>query len=270
MDGSETPAGAFGGLPIFSSELAIDPATGDFYVPDFSNSVVDDSGRAANSTNLDEGQIEVSLPSSVAVDASTGDVYVTQIFDFNTFTPHVSTFTPQERRLPRRPSKPSPRNRRRSLLAGRRWSSTGAEAGSTSTRAVKKKPKWSSTYGTGHLLGTLDPDPAHSLALDPGSGTIYADEGSQIAQYDPSGERLGTTGAGHLSESLGVTLDPGGSLYAANGTKVAVFPAALAPSSLIDSPVVVDSVSASESRHTGEFQTNAGGDAAAFASTIPW
>jgi hypothetical protein len=53
---------------------------------------------------------------------------------------------------------------------------------------------------TWEAAGTVDETPAFAVAVDPQNNHLYADEGAQVAEYDATGVRLGTFGAGVLSE----------------------------------------------------------------------
>ncbi len=130
-------------------------------------------------------------------------------------------------------------------------------------------PVTASTTYASH--GTVDPNEAFSLAVDSATDDVYVDEGTQIAQYDSSANKLTALGAGDLTGSVGLALDPGGNLYAtaAAGTEVAVFPSSLAPGPLIDNPALLDSVTEAGTRHTADFQVTPDGRFAAFTSTLP-
>ncbi len=67
----------------------------------------------------------------------------------------------------------------------------------------------------------IEPGNIFGIAVDPGNGDLYADEGEAIAQFDGSGTllgRSGTSGEGALGESEGVAVvGSSGRLFATNG-----------------------------------------------------
>jgi hypothetical protein len=115
-----------------------------------------------------------------------------------------------------------------------------------------------------HLLG---------VAVDPGTEDLYVDEGGKVSEFDPSGNQLGTaTGAGRLSGSVGLAAYQDELYVSDRGPgpetgKLDVFGRSVLPSDReTDNPLVVDSVSTTEARHTADFQTNPSGDQAVFPS----
>ena len=122
----------------------------------------------------------------------------------------------------------------------------------------------------GEHKGELPTHSARSVSVDPANGDVYADEGTEIAQFDSSGNALETLGQKNLSGSLGLALEHEGNLYATNagGTHVAILPRGLVHTALIDNPLVLDSVSEPEARHTADFQQTPSGNDAVFPSTL--
>lgn len=263
LAGSETPAGSFAPNTNFPpGQLAVDddpdsPSYRDLYVPDFGNGVVDKFGPEGQY----KGQVEASLATGVAVDSANGNLYVSQIFSFTHGSAYVSVFTPEGVEVP----------------------SAGFGVNALTPDAVAVDPTTKFVYldqgggeeaevelytPAGLGLRVVDPNPAHSLSIDPATGDLYADEGNQVARYDSSGNRLGTIGSGTLHGSEGVTIDPEGSLYASNGAGVAAFTPSLAPDPRVDNPAVVDAVSEPSARRTADFQVTPDGSYAAFDSTL--
>jgi hypothetical protein len=69
---------------------------------------------------------------------------------------------------------------------------------------------------------------ANSLAIDPASNDLYADRGSEVAQYSSAGNLLRSFGSSVLSGSHGVGVNPSaGKIYVGNGASVEVFGSAL-------------------------------------------
>ncbi len=254
--GSETPAGSFATSPSFSSQLAVDQSNGDLYVPDFGNSVIDKFAPSGNWL----ASIPVSLPSSVAVNPANGNVYVTELFSGG--GPHVGVYTSAGVPVPSASFNTTafvPAAIAVNPTSGNVYVGQGSGEEATVVRYD----------ASGKAQGTFDPHPAHSLAFDPSTNDLYVNEGNQVARYDASGKRVETLGSGHLSESVGVAIDPEGALYASNKTSVAAFPASLAPDPRIDNPLVLDSVSEPSVRHTADFQVTPSGNYAALGSTLP-
>ncbi len=94
-----------------------------------------------------------------------------------------------------------------------------------------------SQFGSASATGTLIDSSGSTLGVDPVTGNVFVNEGSQIAEFDPSGNQLGTTGVGTLSTSYGVALDAGGKLYAPGAGRVDVFgPVVPLPDERLDGP----------------------------------
>ncbi len=120
-------------------------------------------------------------------------------------------------------------------------------------------------------VSTLDPEPSQGVAIDPTTGYVSVDEGNRVVQFDSSGHQLATFSSEAFSGSVGLALDPGGDLYAttAGGAKLAAFGRfGLPPGPAIDNPAVIDSVTEPEARHTADFQLTPSGEFAAFPSSL--
>jgi hypothetical protein len=64
----------------------------------------------------------------------------------------------------------------------------------------------------------------NSLAIDPANNDLYADRGSEVAQYSSTGTLLRSFGSGVLTGSHGVGVSPvAGKIYVGNGASVEVF-----------------------------------------------
>ncbi len=126
------------------------------------------------------------------------------------------------------------------------------------------------TFGAGEVSNATE------MFADPTRHEVYVDEGNKILRFHADGRRAPgpDVGAKVLSNSTSVAVSSAGNLYATNagseGANVASFgPLVLAPDPRTDSPLVVDSVNESGTRHTGDFQITPNGDDAVFTSTIP-
>jgi hypothetical protein len=263
LNGAETPKGSFKGIDEsgfnLPTQLAVDNSTGsskgDLYVPDLTDNIVD----RFSSSGAYLGEVNVSFPTGVAVNSADGDVYVSGLFG------NVSVFEPSAF-LPEAPEPTTPSS---SFSAGNP-TSIAVDAGGTVY--VTELFGGTRVYESGAFARTLDEHLSQTVAVDPSNGDVSVDEGNQVSQFDSSGNQLGAAfGSGDLSGSIGVTVDPEGNLYAttAGGIKVAAFgPFGLGPSPLIDSPVVLDSVSSPVTRHSADFQVTPNGNDAAIPSTL--
>jgi sugar lactone lactonase YvrE len=127
------------------------------------------------------------------------------------------------------------------------------------------------------VFGKAEVEQATGMAVDPTTGDLYVDEGNRILRFNKKGRRVAgpLTGADVLSHSTSVALSSAGDLYATNtgstGADVAAFgPLVLAADPRTDNPLVVDSVNEADTRHTGDFQVTPNGAYAAFLTTIPF
>jgi DNA-binding beta-propeller fold protein YncE len=241
-----TPSGGFEGFAPYPTTLAVDQSNGDFYVPDLFHNVVDKF--APSGEYLSEFQVSVNFPTAVAVDPNNGNVYVTSLFG------SVEAFESSGVPLP-----------------GSSFSAPGPAGIAVTAGGGVYVSSESGTdlYESGTLVRQLDPHAARGLTIDSSDGDIYVNEGGRVAQFDSTGTELGAVGAGSLSSSDGVAVDPGGKLYASNGTTVAAFGKfGLLPSPAIDNPLVLDAVGSPSTRDTADFQVTPSGDYAAFPSTL--
>jgi hypothetical protein len=197
--------------------------------------------------------LEVPLPTGVAIRPGNGNVYVGSYFGI------IDVFDPSG----------SPVEELSIGAFG--TSDVAVDSGGTIYASQEGGPM--KVYdSSGAFEKVLDANSSQSAAVDPATGEIYVDEGTLIARYDSSTERLGAVGNGVLSGSVGVTVDAGGNLYASNltGTKIAAFGhLELAPRADTDNPLVIDSVSAPATRRAADFQTAPSGEQAVFSSTLP-
>lgn len=110
------------------------------------------------------------------------------------------------------------------------------------------------------------------LAVDE-SGNVYVDQGSSVIELAPNGEQYGELiGVGRLEASKNVTVDASGNVFVGNPNQDNVFefgPSEIAHDPRVENPVVVDSVSEPENRHTSDFEVSPSGDFAVFTSTLP-
>ena len=196
LHGKATPANSFSETAGLPTSLAVGddesiPTYGDLYVPDYGHEVIDrfDSGG----TFLSQTHLEAP-PTAVAVNPDSGNVYVAEAA-----ASKVVVLTP----------------------TGTQFSSFETISAPTSIAVAADGTVYvgnaaeAASYGpTGSFLRKLDPSPVKSLAVEPATDDVFADEGTQIARYDSSGTLLETIGATHLSGSIGLAATPEGSLYA--------------------------------------------------------
>ena len=270
--GKITGSPSFAGIPSLglATEIAVDndptsASYGDLYVVNLYEEVVEKF--SANGTF--EGSFYVEFPSGVAVDPSTGDVYVTETVG------GVRVFDDEGNELRSFPTIPYP--------SGVAVSPSGivyVVDGGGFREGILEEPGEAEAYDTfGNPIRKLEVDGANprafGVAVEPKTEHVFLDEGNQVVELDTSGNQLGSpTGSGRLTKSIGLAAS-GGELYVSNrGTgpntgEVDVFgPAHLPPDRATDNQLVIDSVSAAATRHTADFQTNPSGDQAVFPSSL--
>jgi len=238
------------------TQLAVDQSSGDLYVPDLLNGVVDVFDSSGNYLSQIGG---LSFPSGVAINSANGDVYVSGFFG------SVSVFD----------SSGSPVS---SFSAAGNPTSLAVDPSSGAVFVTQSGGEVD-VYSSGKFVKALDSNPSQSVAVDSSTGDVYVDEGKpggehlgeQIAQFDSSGNRLATLGSEDLTGSVGLAIDPEGNLYATNeaGIELALFTASLVPSTVIDNPAVLHAISEPATRHTADFQVAPSGNYAVFTSTLP-
>lgn len=122
------------------------------------------------------------------------------------------------------------------------------DAGQVQRFAPSNEPPVTSST-TYESTGVLDETPSFTVAVDSATGNLLVDEGSQIAEYDESGVRVGSFGVGLLphpgTEGVGVAVNPTtGSVYVGQGnyeSQVAVFgPSVLAPDVVTEAASNID------------------------------
>lgn len=206
---------AVGGAGASENEIAVDSSSGetagDIYV--------------ANNTGLliygpegsPRGELSGAEPCGVAVD-SAGNVYVGR------YPETVDKYAPASGQ-----DAPTDADLSATLTAPISLCNVGVQGDGSSVYAATYRGavhKYAaSQFGEAEASGTeLDPAAEGSLAVDPGSGHVFVDEGTQIAEFDAAGGQVSTFGAGELSESVGVAVDAtSGDVYVANGETIAVF-----------------------------------------------
>lgn len=250
LTGADTPAGSF--APNLSTPvgMAVDSA-GKLYVPDYGHNVVD----VFNADGSYDSQMAVTAPSAVAIDPSTGDVYVA-----SKTTNKVVVFPAG-----------GGASTNFSVILG----PTGVAVGPGGEVYVVNGSQAAKYDSAGNFSVVLDPNKSYGVAVDPDTGNVLVDEKVQIAQFDSAGKPTGgADGAGApfggdtLTKSLGVGLNADGDVYAINGNKIIPFRLALFPDPRVDSPLVIDGLTEAGTRHPEEFQSTPSGEDAAFGAAI--
>ena len=125
---------------------------------------------------------------------------------------------------------------------------------------------------SGNHLRQLDGNPSKAVSVDPADDHVYVDEGTRVIEFDAAGNQVGPAiGSGQFKGSFSFTVDHG-TLVVSNPalTDLVTFgQTALPPEPRTDNPLVIDSVSAPEARHTGDFEVTPSGEQAVFTSTLP-
>jgi hypothetical protein len=97
----------------------------------------------------------------------------------------------------------------------------------------------SSQFGSSSATGTLVDASGSTMSVNPETGDLFVDEGSQVTEFDAAGSQLGISGTGTLGESFGVALGAGdgGKMYAGSATRVDVLgPVVALPEESADVP----------------------------------
>ncbi len=247
------------GLYNLPTQIAVDndpssPNYGDLYVPSLLGGAVD----KFDSSGHQLAQISISLPTTVAVDPTNGNVYIgvldSLISVYDTSGAPVTSFSTIG--IP-----------------------TGIAVDSNGNAYVTNGGTYGGRAGTtekydssGNDLGQLDGNPSKGVAVDPSNDHVYVDEGNRVVEFDSTGNPVGVpTGSALLVGSISLAADSGTLAISNPGqTNVAMFgPPAVPPDPSTDNPLVVDSVSSAETRNTADFQVNPSGNDAVFTSTLP-
>jgi len=259
-----------------SACTTLDPSNRDLYVPDALNSVVDKFGPSGEFAS--QIQISGGFLTGAAVDQTNGNVYVSQAFgEVQVYDPEGNLITGfQPTATPDPTGIAVDRNGTVYIVNG------GGLFGTVGTAAAYQ-PSSTSPLEYESLGHEFDPNPSFGVAVGP-EGSVYVDEGTQVSQFDSSGHQLGSPiGKGLLKEhpvlqggtaSIGlgagsdrVIISNPGAGPGENGN-VVVFSSSYPSTPQIDNPLVVDSVSSPEARHTADFQITPSGNDAVFPSTL--
>lgn len=237
------------GLP---TQIAVDPSTGDLYVPNINYNSVERFNNAGVKLNSIYTGFS---PTAVAVNPSNHNVYVASDYvhdeGIHVFTPTGEGVASYESGL----------SYARALAVdsiGRIYYST-----------VSRTNLYSST---GQLIRSVATGPAYGLTVDPADNSVYVDKGNEILHFTKSGTPAGPVEGGDLTAGRGIALNPAGRLYAVQSGhegEVRYFEEEPAPDPLTDNPLVVHAVNDAGTRHTGDFQVTPDGGFAAFSSTLP-
>ncbi|MGA8746207.1 MAG: hypothetical protein WB507_10125 [Solirubrobacterales bacterium] len=239
------------GLPC---QLAVNQSTGNLYVPDFTGGIV----QVFSPSGSHLASIAVGSPSGVAVDQANEDVYVS-----NYYESEVDVFGPGGNIVRSFPTLSRPTGVAVNSLGTSYVVNGGGQAGVRGVTGIYD--------ASGSSIGQLDSNPSKGVAVDPSDEHVYVDEGDRVSEFDASGKPVGTaTGSGLLSESISLAADSGTLAISNPGSaSVAIYGSAVAHSPRTDNPLVLDSVSSPEARHTADFQVSPSGDYAAFPSALP-
>ena len=256
-NGSLEVAGVYG-LFSLPTELGINQKTGDIYIPEFLEGKI--GVFSPSGARLSE--IETSDPTGVAIDQTDGDVYTSSFFG------EISIYEPDGKQIKSfettfaYPTGPS----------GLAVDSTGKIYVVNGGGQAAAKGSTQIYSSSGAHLGELSSEPSYGVAVDPSDDYVYVDEGSQVAEFDPSGNLVGSpTGVDRLAKSLSLAVN-GGELYVSNPGQadVANFGPSVTPTDVAtDNPLVVDSVSSPGLSKTGDFEITPSGEYAVFPSALP-
>jgi hypothetical protein len=263
IDGSESPTGEFLeygegailGFPVgVPLQIAVDndptsPSYRDLYVADIEHGVIDKFDPSGAYVSQTTSSV---IPTGIAVDAANGDLYAVGLFG-EVEVQHANGAPPTTF----------------STTAG--FAPNGIAVDSVGNSYITNGIETSVYDSSGNFVKTLDPNPSYGVTVDPADDHVYVDEGGQVVEFDAAGSQVTTIGSGTLSGSIGLDVHAG-RMVVSNGAigKVSVFGAATTPPDPgYNSPLVIDSVRDSGSRHPEEFQLALDGQDAVFTSTLP-
>ncbi len=278
--------------------LAVDQSTnpayasrGDIYVTDGSVvnkfTAAEAAGNEAPESTLSAPGLEYAY--GVAVDATTGDVYVTNIsggvFAFNAAgvqqTFHITNVTIQGHPVGIAVDPVTGHLFVGTIEPNRVYEleSSGAYAGNTyigtngpiglaisdatgSLYVAQESSMIVFDTGTCHAtctsFTTLDPNSANGVAVDPESGEVFVAEQRQVARFSEKGERIGHS-FGSLGEAYGIALNASGSaLYVADNpsNSAELFTRFITPDLSIGTP---ENITATSATLVGEVDPAGGG-----------
>ena len=205
--------GGVGGAGAGENEIAVDSSSGetagDIYVANNSSLLI------YGPEGSPRGELTGEEPCGVAVD-SAGDVYVGR------YPETVQRYVPGAGQ-----DAPTDSDLTATLTAPINLCNVGVQGDGSDVYAAHYNGglyRYSaSQFGEPQAAGTeLDPA-AYTLAVDPGSNHVFADEGDRVAEFDGAGNPVSTFGSGELSASSGVAVDAGGEVYVADGQTIQVF-----------------------------------------------
>jgi hypothetical protein len=255
-----------------------DPSYRDLYVPDDSAEAIDKfspSGEFISQIELDRG------PRAVAVDQANGDVYVAAGYQNDAVTVYgpggqlITSFEANQEV-----------NSLAVAKSGNVYTANGGGHGEANGETEIYRPSNTSPLEYQNAIEhaeLLDANPSLGVAVDPESN-VYVDEGTQVSEFDSSGHQLGAPlGTGILKDitentpttgSIGLAASSGSLVISNAGAgpgesgDVVAYGSVYPPSPQTDNPLVVDSASAPETQHTGDFQITPSGDDAVFTSSL--
>ena len=250
----------YAGLP---TGVAVDndhesPSYRDVYVPDFLHGAVDKFGPSGEFISM----IGASLPSAVAVNQANGDLYVAETFS------GISVYSPAGALITSFSAIPNPTG---VAVDGSGTVYVVNGGGLFSREGVMEvyRPSSTSPLEYGNPGKQVSGNQSLGVAVDP-EGDVYADEGNRVTEFDSAGRQLGSPiGKGLFSRSVGLGASADALIISNPASEqVAAFSSPYPPTPQTDNPLVVDSVSAPETRYTGDFQITPSGNDAVFTSTL--
>ena len=221
--------------------------------------------KVYNSSGAHLSSIEVGYPTGVAVDQTNGDIYVSSLFE------GVSVFEAGGSLITSFPTITEPTGVAVASSGNVYVVDGGIYSGSPGTTEVYK-PSSSAPLQYGEPGEQLDAGPSYGVTVDPSDDHVYVDQGNRVVEFDPSGEAVGVPiGSGVLSGSLSLAADSGAlDISNPSGPDIISYGPAVTPSDpSTDNPLVVDSVSSPGTRDTTDFQVTPDGNYAIFTSTLP-
>jgi hypothetical protein len=231
------------------------PSFGDLYVPDLLRGTIEkfsSSGDYISTIN------DLEDPTGVAVDPTSGKLYVTELFG------GVHVFSPIGTELTSFSTISEPTGVAVDS-AGTVYVVDGGGNSGVDGEAVAYSP-------AGTFLRKLKVNKAMGVGVDYANDHVFVSEGDRLLEFDSTGGRVGgPIGGGRLSSPISIATHQG-KLAVSNSAagKVAVFGPASRPSfPSTDNPLVIDSVNAPGELRPADFQVAPDGETAIFTSTLP-
>ncbi len=124
----------------------------------------------------------------------------------------------------------------------------------------------------GDFIRMVDPRVAFGIAVDPTDNSVYLNLGDQIVHFTSGGAPAQPVEAEGLTAGRGIAVGPNNRLYvvqSGKGGEVRYYDEKVVSNLQTDNPAVIHATNDAGTRHTEDFQVTPDGRYAAFSSTLP-